>query len=125
MISFLKFHEGAIPGRVSKRAPTADAGNIASEKCKKYENKRPERVFSDSWKISRDWLEFDKENKTVKCKLCVKHNDRKFTGRQNLKGQNPFIMNGSTNLKKSAVIDDEQSKAHIAASQINEARQSN
>ena len=42
------------------------------EKKRKYENESRKRNFRTSWLDEFPWLEFDKESRLMKCKICLK-----------------------------------------------------
>ena len=62
----LKYVEGAVPGKPLKQKKDADV----AQKSKEYESKR-ERKFNPSWKQGRPWLEYDVDEKIMKCSLCI------------------------------------------------------
>jgi len=84
-----------------------------------YEEKR-KRVFCSSWLTNRSWLKYDDENEVMTCTLCIKHCRESAESSKNIRGQGTFIT-GSSNLKKSAVEDHENSKGHVKAVELENA----
>ena len=97
----LKYVEGAIPGKAgTKRKAQPQDQPETSEKR--------ERKFNPKWQVGRDWLLH--EDGLMKCKICIQYYEKKPTTH----GQNKFIQ-GSTNMKTSAIADHEDSVAHKKA----------
>ncbi|VDI01683.1 Hypothetical predicted protein [Mytilus galloprovincialis] len=113
MFGFLKYTEGAIPGKATKKKKTEDE---KKEKSKLYETNRPARKLNKKWQENRPWLKF--ENDTMTCSVCLDYyintNKPGSSGLQRVRGQNTFIT-GCTNRKISAVLDHEISNAHEKA----------
>ncbi len=53
----------------------ADQGKFSkrSEKDKKYDQDKRERVFQPSWKVTYPWLEYDASKKVMYCKTCRRY----------------------------------------------------
>lgn len=108
-MSFLRFYEGAKPGQKRKQTD-----NEKKQKAKEYESKRPPRSFQESWKAGRDWLDYDREQNKMFCKVCKSlpsKDDRKTL-------MNPFIK-GCNNFRTSCITDHENSKPHKHAALMN------
>ena len=98
-MSFLRYVEGAIPGKTLKRK-ASDEDKKA--KCRKYEETRV-RSFNPKWRDGRTWLMHDTEENVMTCKLCSEQYAEGKKPKTNLKGQNKFVT-GCSNFKVSAVI---------------------
>ena len=113
--------EGAVPGKPLKKKKDADV----AQKSKEYESKR-ERKFNPSWKQGRPWLEYDDDEKIMKCCLCISQ----YGGGEgsdlnvscsNLKGQNSFLK-GCSNFRHTTISDHEKTRSHIHADSIAKAK---
>ena len=104
MIPFLKYKEGARPGKnLPVKRPSIDDSNRDAKK--RYEAHR-ERKFIPQWEEGRKWLRFDPQVNKMYCTWCIENNvpDCKF-------------VYGTDNFKLCAVKQHEESKhhKHIAA----------
>ncbi len=41
-----------------------------SEKDKKYDQEKRERVFQSAWKVTYPWLDYDPQKKVMSCSTC-------------------------------------------------------
>ena len=64
-----KFFGGKQPPDKKSRVSEEDK----KQNAKDYEINQRCRKFLESWKSGRPWLQFDTENGTLKCDICVKH----------------------------------------------------
>ena len=63
-MSFLRYVEGAQPGKKRKTSVTETEKQI---KSKEYELKRKDKAFNDKWKTGRPWLSYDSEQLKIFC----------------------------------------------------------
>ena len=106
--NFLKYADTAMPGKKERQCiklmmirEKKSPKNIMSKIEKK-------RVFSQAWLVGRPWLLHDPDKNVMKCTLCSKYQNELQVS-ENLRGQGAFGKEGSTNLKKSAVVEHEES----------------
>ena len=58
-MSFLKYYQGANPGKKRKNAnPSVEEKKLQQQK---YEERRPDRKFLDKWLVGRLWLLYDND----------------------------------------------------------------
>jgi hypothetical protein len=122
-MNFLKFYEGAVPGK--KRKPDTTENQTAEKKLsawRNYETHRVVRKFNIKWKDGREWLD-NNEDKGMTCSWCIEHFGKEPTKSPNLKGQNAFLT-GCKNLRISTVIEHEKAKCHLRAIEIKNAKNS-
>jgi len=123
-MSFLRFYDGAVPGKKMKTKETNGAQKKKIESLRAYEEKRGSRKFCEKWREGREWLTLNSQNETesMTCSYCIElyGNDGKST-HSNLKGQNAFIT-GCTNMRISNIVEHEQSKSHVKASEVHKAK---
>lgn len=96
-MNFLKYVEGAKPGKRQKTTPTSEEKKNSKQN---YELKR-ERKFQKQWLINRSWLRFDDSQNQMFCTSCETNNvDSAFT-------------KGTSNFKLEAIRQHESSKTHV------------
>lgn len=84
-----------------------------------YEKTRV-RIFQDSWKVGRPWLQFLGREKGMLCSYCKASEGK--SSFVNLRGQNKFL-EGCVNYRHDAVTDHEKSRSHRNAVNIHEAKE--
>ena len=94
-MSFLRFQNGAVPGKKRKTEETNGAWKKKIESWRAYEEKRGSRKFCEKWREGREWLTLNSQNETERmtCSYCIElyGNDGKST-HSNLKGQNAIAI---------------------------------
>jgi hypothetical protein len=118
MLNFLKYTPGSQPGIKRSLFPNKKETN-KRQRDKEYEKKRPQRTFNEDWKLGRDWLKF--LNGRMTCSVCIDYyGTHKQSEAENIRAVSTFIC-GSTNLKKSAIVDHETSRTHLKAADVKHA----
>ena len=105
-MSFLRYTEGAVPGKAVK------IKRKLTDKQKQNEEKQV-RTFKKKWCENRPWLQYDDNVRT--CTICIEYSGiGKSTS--NLRGKNMFIT-GCSNMRVSTIADHECSRMHLLASE--------
>jgi hypothetical protein len=103
-MSFLKYYQGANPGKKRKNAtPSEEEKKLQQQK---YEERRPDRKFLDKWLVGRPWLLYDNDIP-----------DKSYVNNEFKKNMNTFIA-GCKNFRFSTIADHESSRIHIKASEF-------
>lgn len=125
-MSFLRFYDGAVPGQKRKADDPSTSRQKKLNTWKAYEEKRGDRKFCEKWREGRDWLTFNNKNETgMTCSYCIElYKNGNTSTPSNLKGQNAFLT-GCTNMRISTIVEHEQSKGHVKASEVYKASSSN
>ena len=112
----LKWKKNAVPGKPLKRKlPGIDEEK--HEKNKRYEEHRLERKLNTKWQEGWPWLQFNLEENSMTCSICMDYYQGKEMPINTVKGQNRFL-SGCTNRKISAVTDYEKSSLHLKAVEV-------
>ena len=64
LMSFLRFYDGAVPGKKWKTEETNGARKKKIESLRSYEEKRGSRKFCEKWREGREWLTLNSQNET-------------------------------------------------------------
>ncbi|WAR00133.1 ZN862-like protein [Mya arenaria] len=114
MINGLKYTAGSLPG---KRRKTQSSTQKDAEKRQNAKNtKKRERAFQPSWKVDRDWLQYDEASKKMRCQTCIDfyNNDER---RSMLRPESMKWLDGTDALKKDNITKHEGSNSHKYASE--------
>jgi hypothetical protein len=99
----LKWNKNAVPSKTLKRKLPGTDEEEKRNKNKRYEEHRPERKLNTKWQEGRPWLQFNLEENSMTCSICMDYYRGKEMPINNLKGQNRFL-SGCTNRKISASL---------------------
>jgi hypothetical protein len=110
MLPFLKYVQGAAPGKAPKKKIETSSEAEIKKKAKHYDEVQRTRCFQPGWKVGCDWIDFDNTN--MKCSTCKKYwNDK----RDRIKDSYIVWIEGTQNFKLDTIKKHELSKMHLEA----------
>ena len=94
----LKWNKNAVPGKPLKRKLPGTDEEEKGKKNKRYEEHRLERKQKTKWQEGWPWLQFNLEENSMTCSICMDYYRGKEMPINTVKGQNRFL-SGFTNRK--------------------------
>ena len=103
--------------QTTKKKITRNRWRRKTRKNKRYEEHWPERKLNTKWQEGWPWLQFNLEENSMTCSICMDYYQGKEMPINTVKGQNRFL-SGCTNRKISAVTDHEKGCLYLKAVEV-------